>query len=211
MRLKKRSYRRAFGGFVIGAGSLLAASGCSQSGSSADMQTAEPSPEQAVRAKPTLAELPAAELKRERTIAAKISVEDYSRASRHRIVPDYTEPPLSPEEKAALGEDKPKPGDELLAFYRPHRGTEHGVHPHESLVSTYAFGRGGAFVGLAPNPRSIGVYGEGGYYAAIDNVNQKKITSYDESGRRVGIGPESLVQSGEGTARQAATRQEQLD
>src|SRR5215468_10467717 len=127
----------------LGAASTLL--GCTKPAQSINAQPAGMRDE-AVQASPTLDELPDLSAKYERTIAAKVSVQDMNRPPRVRIVQDYKEPPLTAEEKAATGADQPKPGDDLLAFYRPERGPEHGVHPHETRVTAAAYGHGGTFV-----------------------------------------------------------------
>lgn len=188
----------------------VCAGGCA---SPAPVSTAAPTPppSDAVHASPTLAELPDLATPYQRSIAAKVGVHTVDRQPRVRIVPDGAEPPLTPEEEAALAAKSPPQADDLLGFYRPERGTEHGVMPLESVASSQSYGRGGAFVGLAPELRKTGTWGVAGYNAGVHFATRVSATSYIQETRKVGVGPESRVQSGEGVERRAAARQDRAD
>ncbi|RMF74176.1 MAG: hypothetical protein D6744_14800 [Planctomycetota bacterium] len=79
---------------------------------------------------PMLEELPSAEA-HERVIPASVGVEGRGDAPQESLAEALREPELTPEEKEAIGETDP-PID-VLAFYRPERGPEHGVLPLEAL------------------------------------------------------------------------------
>lgn len=196
-----------FAAALLAAGAML---GCAKSHESVEARPAV-SPSDATHADPTLAELPDLTNKYERTIAAKVGVLEMNKPPRVRIVADYKEPPLTPEEKAAVGEDKPKPGDDLLAFYRPERGPEHGVHPLESRVEAGIFGRGGGTIGLVPASHSYSSWGLAGFDSKIDPGNRSQAMSYDVLPKKAGVGPESRVHSGEGDPRRGAQRADRLD
>jgi hypothetical protein len=205
---------------VVAAGpGLFALSGCASSQSTVEAAPASPSQtaaepvpaSDATLSDPTLAELPNPAARPRRSIAAKVGIQQYRRPPQVPMVPDFKEPPLTPEERAALGEDQPKPPDEFNTFAKNERGLEHGVGPFEARVTTATYGIGGAEVGLNPATSYYGSWGMGGFYAGIDFRSRPVAIGYESVTPRTGIGPESRVLSGEGTERSGAKRAEHDD
>lgn len=85
-----------------------------------------------------------------RSIAANVGVEGED-TNAHVVWVVPPEPiKLTEEEKHILGLDEAKNKDDLLAFYHPQRGPEHGVYYERGGVRTFTFGIGGAQSGRIP-------------------------------------------------------------
>jgi hypothetical protein len=114
-------------------------------------------PKPAAPPPPNLTELPEfPEL--QQTLPINVRVEGRTTpAAAVRLVPDYTEPPLTEKEKKALGirDDK-----NVLAFYQKPRGPEHGVSTNESRVETVIQGHAGGVAMRNPHgERLVAIHG----------------------------------------------------
>ena len=133
---------------------LLIAGGCRQ----ADRVTVVP---------PTRAELPTFE-EVEARLPISVGVAGAGATPQTRIVPEYREIELTPQERAAIGEPV-EPEPDVLAFYRPPRGPEHGVSAGTFAMRAGIGGLGGPSVGHAVVGQRFGRLGLGGVYAAISS------------------------------------------
>jgi len=120
--------------------------------------------DRAVSAPPSHAELPTFEAL-EPTLPALIGVAGAGDAPRVIIVPRYEEIALTPEEREALGEEEP-PEPDVLLFYRPPRGPEHGVSPGSFEMLTGSGRMGGALVGHDSVYPRFGTYGVAGRHSS---------------------------------------------
>lgn len=126
--------------------------------------------DQVVTARPTPEELPNLPEVYATPIQASIAVEDQVYRPRAQLVPDFKEPELTPEEKAALGEDwqpyKPLLAAEMLRSSESLQGTWYGGQ------ETYAWGIGAAEVARLPAarlPRAFNFWG--GQDVGVDRFN----------------------------------------
>ncbi|MBU0637542.1 MAG: hypothetical protein KKB50_01655, partial [Planctomycetes bacterium] len=109
-------------------------------------------------ATPTTDELPKLD-RRERSIGASVAVEGRRDEPRNMLVPDFTPPEPTEEERLALGETEPE--HDWLEFYQPVSVYEIKAYPIPSVIRTLRRGMGGAAVNLNPPTSvvSIGVPG----------------------------------------------------
>lgn len=195
---------RASRGLVVGLGlCALLPLGC--------QSAVEPRSE--ITAAPTLDELPNLKDPYERKIAAKIDFEGSRETTRIKIVPDFKPVEPTPEEKAILGEPRKSVSDELLAFYRPPRGPEHGVSPREGGAQ-YASFRAYA-VGIDVDPSRGGanyyVFGEAGRHALPHSISREGAAVYGSQGLIIGYGLDYAVRIGYNPPRSKAERAPRLD
>jgi hypothetical protein len=114
---------------------------------------------QAIAAKPTTDEL--LRLKEKETpIQAIVTIEGRNRQASVRLVPDFKPPDLTPEERAALGE---QPLDYKFLPYRD-RTLPYGSHvgPWFAGIDTATLGQGGSSVRIAERTSVTGIVGWGG-------------------------------------------------
>ncbi len=117
---------------LLGCVVLLAAGGCRQA-------------DRAISTPPTWAELPTFD-ELEPILPINVGVEGAGADRGYVIVPKYEKIEPTPEEREILGE-KEEPELDALVFYRPPRGTEHGVSSEMFEMLTGIAGVGGALVG----------------------------------------------------------------
>lgn len=163
--------------------------------------TGTPDPELATMA-PGTAELPNFGGTR-RTLPAKIGVERYDSPPRKQIVADYSKVNYTEAEKKYLAEEAAKKAkDDLLAFYRPERGTEHGVSPFEGGGQIARFGRAGAGASTFVYPfASVGQLSDVNEPFGVYSLTDPRIKSYLQLGRTTSLDPIPAVQVGEGLRR----------
>lgn len=205
------------GGFVLVLG-LALGSGCSQRAAAPAAAAHEPalvsgvsrpdsgslSPDPVLTtAAPWRGELPDFKAT-QRSIPAKIGVERFDFVPRRRIVADYSKVQLTEEEKKLLADEAAKkPKDDLLAFYRPQRGTEHGVSPLEGGMAVGSYGLGGAAVGLQFYPfPTFGVHSGAEQPIGIYGLSEFRYGTYGAAGRTTDLDPLGGVQIGKGLRRE---------
>ena len=146
---------------------------------------------------PTLEELPPPDA-RERVLPVRVGVDGRGNEPQVSLAPTFEAPELTPEEKEAVGETDP-PFD-VLAFYRPARGPEHGVFPFDALqpgaVALWDTGRAGTEpivtrvgVDLAASPTTyIAVYERTTAGLELRSVGPRS-SMYVETGFSTGSSP----------------------
>lgn len=160
---------------------------------------------QVTEAPPTLAELPTYPTL-QRRLAARIGVETYERDLKLRYVPFYGEPELTPEQQKVLDEENAKkPVDDLLNFYNPPRGVQHGASPLDDGlrlgVDRFA-GQGARSWGRAA---AIGTWGWNGIQIGTELARRGAARSTDgRTGARPYLGTGALI--GESEKRTGAVR-----
>lgn len=167
-----------------------------------------------VTAAPTLEELPNLKDPYERKIAARIDFEGSRETSRIKIVPDFKPVEPTAEERAILGEPRKSVADELLAFYRPTRGPEHGVSPSEGGAVISSLRHLDVGVGVEPvhGGARYYVFGDAGHDAAVSLLSREGAKAYDGlGGATIGVGFDYSVQIGYNPARTKAQRAPWLD
>jgi hypothetical protein len=168
---------------------LVAAGGCKQA-------------DRAVSAPPSHAELPTFEELGHR-LPIVVGVEGASRVPRVVIVPQYEPIALTPEEREALGE-KELPVPDVLLFYRPPRGPEHGVSSESFQALIGIGGVGGALVGHdAVYPR-VGIHGFAGHHAYLDTLARSGAAVDGLRPPTAEVGRAWAVEVGEGHRREGA-------
>lgn len=144
---------RTSGSIRILALMLAAAAGCTQR----DPTIAEP---------PSHAELPQI-IPTERTLPVRVDIAHRGREPTVRLVPDFTEPELTAEEKEALGQREP--WIVLLPYKPPYRQYGSTAGPDYAGVQTLNRGRGGVLTDLGNLTTPLaGVYGRGGVLTDSD-------------------------------------------
>ncbi len=142
----------------------------------------------------------------QRRLPARIGVDSRGQAApiREPIVPTYTEPELTPEQKHALGLDQQDEPD-FLAFYHPQRGPEHGVGGYSRPAAAAASAGGGALYGTnAPWP-SYAVHSPPGAAYSIDMTSRLAMAhAYAAVFPAIGVADSFRMLIGEGFARQPA-------
>ncbi len=166
-----------------------------------DSGSISPDPQLATMA-PSSAELPDFSRTR-RTLPAKIGVERYDSPPTKRLVPDYSKLALTEAQKKYLAEEEAKKAkDDLLAFYRPERGTEHGVSPFDGGGQIDRHGAAGAGAGVFFDPfPKFGQLPEEFMPIGIYDLTDSKIRTYINAGRTTGLDPIPATQIGEGLRR----------
>lgn len=96
----------------------------------------------------------------EPVLPATVAVEGRREAPRARLTPDLEPPPLTAEEKAALGEREIIIS--ILKYPLPTRTPGSPVGPYFGGVTTAAHGQAGAAVGLVPFGPRVGTAGHAG-------------------------------------------------
>lgn len=166
---------RVYAAFV---GCLLAlASGCAQNN-------------QAIAAKPTTDEL--LQLKeRETPVQATVAVEDRDHQAAMQLVPDFKQPELTPEERAALGQE---PLDYKFLPYRD-RTLPLGspVGPWFAGVETATAGYGRPSIIIAPRTSVTGIVGWGGVMTGVDPFRPGVTSVGYERAHAATVGPEQTV------------------
>lgn len=167
----------------------------------------------AVTAAPTLEELPNLNDPYERKISMKVDYEGSGKVTHIKLIPDFKPVEPTPAEKAILGEKPKSAMDELLAFYHPQRGTEHGVSPlaggakiGESLDTSVSIGRS-----RTAGDTRVSVFGMAGYHGAGNGVMRSGAETYSERGLVIGSGFEHQIRVGYGPPRSKAERALRLD
>lgn len=195
---------RASRGFLIGVGlCAIVPLGCQ---SKVETRTE-------ITAAPTLEELPNLLDPYERKIAAKIDFEGSRETTRIRIVPEFKPVEPTPEEKAILGEPRKSVSDELLAFYRPPRGVEHGVSPLEGGAQYSSFKSYAVEIGVDDTGGGAlyYVFGEAGLHSAPHSIKREGAVAYDAPGLIIGSGLDHSVRIGYNLPRSKAARAPRLD
>lgn len=176
----------------------VAATGCRNSGPSLSA------------ARPTLDELPSIP-GLERTLPVKVGVEGAAEAPRVPLVPELKEPELTQQERVALGMDRPDPGQELLALYRPPRDASDGVSPDSGGSTVGVDGFGGALVFRDVARGRSGVCELNPPPGGILPFVRTRAMFYSAGPSRVGVDFPSWLLVGEDQARRAAARLRSVD
>lgn len=143
---------------------------------------------------PTQDELPKL-VETERILPISVAVEGRHEEPRVLLVPEFKEPELTPEERAALGEE-PEPIN-WWEFYRPFRPGR--VSRDFGGVSANVHGVGGAAAGLTGfRPLTIMGPGLGGVATGAHNERLARYGTGPAGARPGGQGPVSGVRVGEG-------------
>ncbi|MEW6199382.1 MAG: hypothetical protein AB1601_12065 [Planctomycetota bacterium] len=165
--------------------------------------------EAAIAAKPTVDELPRIpEL--EPKLPAVVVVEGWDHSSRARLVPAFESPPLTEEERRALGRDVPSFKFLPYADARPPVGSRVGWWV--GGVETHAFGAGRPDTALNPATSVTGVAGWGGTLTEADPL-AKGIAEVRPPREAVAeLGPPSgLRVEGDTTDKRIAERQQRIE
>jgi hypothetical protein len=91
------------------------------------------------------------------------------------IVPPFEKIEPTPQERAVLGEPEHAPMPDVLAFYQPPRGVEHGVSTETFILSTGIGGMGGVSAGRAivyPRYSTHGWAGRHAFAGAISRLGE---------------------------------------
>ena len=201
---EQRAHNQAATNGTPSAGESAASGQTAGSHSEAPATTASLVKSEAATAPPSLGELPNLKPLTKRSIAARVDVAGSEKIGKRRIVPDYSTLELSPEEKKALGKDKPPPPDDVLAFYKPSPNPDKGASIMDSDLRIGISGRGGAMIGqVAPPPKAY-AFGQGGRYAEPGIVSREGASVYNERDRRWEVSFPWTVRIGEGPAREGA-------
>jgi hypothetical protein len=133
------------------------------------------------------------------TIAASVEVDGQHDLPSVVLVPEFTEPELTPEEREILGPEQVK--FDFLRLYSPALGPEHGVAPWPDPLRTGSYGRTGVSAAHGP-ARSISETGYGRGGADVGSQGQPRhIGSASRFSTGVaGTGGQGGVNVGQGSA-----------
>lgn len=160
--------------------------------------------DRAISAPPTRAELFSLR-EQEPTLSILVGVERAGARPLLAIVPKYEDIEPTPEEREILGE-KELPEPDVLAFYRPPRGPDHGVSTEIFAMSIGIGGIGGALVGHAAVYPRLDTHGLAGHYAFAGTLPRPGASVGRPRARIAEPGRAWTLDVGEGRPRQPARR-----
>ncbi len=168
---------------------------------------ASTAPRAEVTAMPTADELPDLSAV-EGIIPLNVGVERDFDQPRLILVTRFSEPELTPEERAILGEDEDL-GYDPLELYRPTLGPEQGIEPLAQGPLSSVYGWGGAAVRVGPFAPIWGIGADMGGPATRITIHPRTLSA--AASARIppwAVGPRSTVEVGDtGSARRVAAPQ----